>query len=199
MKRCRIVLVVGALVLLTGALRAQEGKEDPAHDELRKMKAQLVEAVNKPDFDAALTHLDKDVVVTWLDGRVSKGPKEVREYLDRMTKGPDRKVESFKTDPTVDDLTHLYGNTGVAFGSSKDTFKLTDGSDFTVNTRWTATMVKDGGAWKITSLHASTNVFDNEVLSLYLRWRSYLVAAVAGLGGLVVGLLVGAMFRRRSA
>src|SRR4051812_38547307 len=113
MKRCPIVLVLAVLVLRPGALRAQE---DPAHAELRKMKAQLVEVVNKGEFDAVLPFLDQDVVVTWLDGRVSKGPKEVRAYLDEMTKGPDRKVESFKTNPTVDELTHLYGNTGVAYG-----------------------------------------------------------------------------------
>jgi ketosteroid isomerase-like protein len=204
MKRCEIVLgvlILGAL-LLVGRLGAQDEKdkkEDPVHDELRALKKQLVEAVNKKDYDTVMSYLAADVVVTWLDSRVSKGPKEVRAYLDEMTKGEKPMVVSFKIEPTVDELTHLYGKTGVAFGSSQDTFQLRDGSDFTVKSRWTATVVKEGDTWKLSALHASTNVFDNEVMALYLRWRSYLVAAVAGIGGLVLGVLIVSLFRKRSA
>jgi uncharacterized protein (TIGR02246 family) len=189
MKRCRLVLVVGALCLLPGTAGPQETgkKEDPAHDELRALKKDVEEALNKGDLDKVLTFLDKDVVVTWMNGEVSKGPQGVREYYERMTKGPNRVVDVFKTAPVVDDLTHLYGNTGVAYGSSKDYFKLTDGSEFTVPTRWSATVVKENGRWKIANFHASTNVFDNPVLWLGIRRTAWWAGGIA----LVVGLLLG--------
>ncbi len=199
MKRCRIVLVLGTFFLLPGLLWPQDTKEDPAHADLRKLKTQLVEALNKGDVDALLVHLDKDVIVTWMDGRVSKGPKEVREYYERMTKGPDRVVESFQADPTVEELTHLYGNTGVAYGRSLDKFKMTDGSDFTIKTRWSATMVKDGDRWKIAQFHASTGVFDNEVLSTYVRRISTWVGIAAAIAGIVLGVIIGRLLFRRPA
>jgi uncharacterized protein (TIGR02246 family) len=198
MKRCWFVLAVGAACLLPGPAVPQE-KEDPAHEELRALKRELTAAVNKGDVDAVLSHLDKDVVVTWLNGEVSRGPAGVREYYDRMTKGPQRKVESFATDPTVEELTHLYGNSGIAYGTSKDTFKLTDGSAFTVNSHWSATVVKQDGRWKIANFHASTDMFDNEVLHLALRRTASWTAAIALFIGFLLGSLVVWFLRRRPA
>ena len=142
-KRVLLVVAVGCLALAPA--RAQEGKpaaEDPAHEELRALRKELVEAVNKNDLERLLGHLDQNVIVTWLNGEVSRKPEQVRAYYDRMMKGPDRIVDSISIDPTVDELTYLYGNTGVAYGSSRDHFKLTDGRDFVVPTRWSATLFK---------------------------------------------------------
>lgn len=60
-----------AVVLATGlpaSAWTQEDKgkkEDAAHEELRSLRKQMVDAVNKNDIDALLVHLDKHVVVTW--------------------------------------------------------------------------------------------------------------------------------------
>ena len=43
-----------------------------------------------------------------------------------------------RTEEQVTWLPAIYGNTGIACGSSKDHFKLTDGKDFVAQTRWTA-------------------------------------------------------------
>jgi ketosteroid isomerase-like protein len=159
----------------------------------------MVEAVNKNDVDALLTHLDKDIVVTWMDGRVSRGPAEVREYIERMTKGPDRKVAAYTTEVEVDDLTHLYGDTGVAYGHSKDHFTLTDGQDFVANTRWTAALVKKDDAWKLAGLQASVGMFDNPILNIAVRRTAWLAGGVAGVVGLAIGFLGARMLRRRPA
>jgi ketosteroid isomerase-like protein len=172
--------------------------EDPAHNELRALRNNLKEAINKNDIDALLTHLDKDVVITWMNGEVSRKPQGVREYIERMTKGDKRLVNSYTTEPEVDELTHLYGDTGVATGHSKDHFVLTDGSDFVVETRWTATLVKKDGKWLVAGFHASTNMFDNPVLDIAVRRTATWVGAAAGVGGGVIGLGIGwLLFRRR--
>jgi hypothetical protein len=199
MKRFPIVLVLGALLLLPGVLRTQEAKEEDLPKELHKMVEEVFTAVEQGNFNALLPHLDKDVVVTWLDGRVSKGPQEVRDYLDSITWGPGHMVDSHR--PTVAWLngrTPLSGNTVVAYGGSSAIFRPTGGwSDCDLTAHWSATVVKDGERWKIASFHASANVFDNGVMASYLRWRSYLVGGVAGLGGLVLGGLLAALFLRR--
>jgi ketosteroid isomerase-like protein len=182
-------------------VHAQEGKpppEDPAHEDLRTLRREMVDAINKDDVDALLKHLDKDVVVTWMDGEVSRKPEGVRAYIMKMTRGDNRKVQSYSTEATVDELTHLYGNTGVAFGRSDDHFVLTDGRNFTVHTRWTATLVKKDGKWLLAAFHASTDMFDNPVLDI-VRQRALWTAVTTGVVGIAVGFLIAWLLRRPRA
>ena len=193
-----LLLALAAAALAAG--KAREGKpppEDPAHEQLRTLRREMVDAINKQDIDARLTHLDKNIVVTWMDGQVSKGPQGVRKYIEKMTKGENRKVKSYKTEAEVDDLTHLYGNTGVAFGHSRDQFELTDGRELDVNTRWTATLVKKNGKWKLAAFHASTDMFDNPVLNIAVKRTALWVGGIAAAAGLVVGAIVALLLRRR--
>jgi uncharacterized protein (TIGR02246 family) len=194
------LLLAGAcLALVSGAAPAEKKKtrENPAHEELRTLRKELVEAVNKNDLDALLTHLDRDVVVTWQNGEVSRGPAQVRDYYNRMMKGPDRIVESVEIDPTVEELTHLYGNTGVAFGHSKDHFRLTDGKEFTIVTQWSATAVKKNGKWLIANFHASANVFDNPILWIAVKRTLFWTGVVALPVGLLLGFLASMFLRRK--
>jgi len=196
-----LVAVVLAGILLAPA-RAQQGKpapEDPAHEELRTLRKQLVEAINKNDIDSLLTHLDKDVVVTWMNGEVSRKPAGVREYIERMTKGDNRQVTSYTTEAEADDLTHLYGDTGVVYGHSKDHFVLTDGRNLDVDTRWTASLVKKDGKWLVTAFHASTNMFDNPVLHIAVRRTAIMVGGVAVIVGILVGFLIARLIQKRPA
>jgi ketosteroid isomerase-like protein len=157
----------------------------------------MVEAVNKNDIDALLGHLDKTVVVTWMDGQVSRGPQGVKQYIEKMTKGENRKVNSYKTEAEVDELTQLFGETGVATGHSKDQFVLTDGRDLVVSTRWTATLAKKDGKWKVAGFHASTDMFDNPVLHIAVRRTALWTGGIAAAAGLVLGTLAAWLLRRR--
>jgi ketosteroid isomerase-like protein len=170
---------------IQGAATSQSAER--MHEELRVLRDGLVKATNESNIDALLTHLHPDVVVTWQNAEVSRGHAGVREYLLRMTSGPARVVRSFRTTPTVDELTILYGGdtVGVAFGSSRDRFELTSGMDFELNGRWSATLVKEGGRWLVANFHASTNLFDNAVLTMTKR-----ITVWSGVGGLLIGAIV---------
>src|SRR5437588_3425150 len=115
-------------------------KEDPAHEELRALRRDLTDAINRNDLDKLLSLLDDDVVVTFMNAEVGRKPAGVKAYYERMMSGPQKVVNAITVDPTVDELTHLYGDTGVAVGSSKDHFALTDGRDFVTESRWTGTL-----------------------------------------------------------
>jgi ketosteroid isomerase-like protein len=171
--------------------------EDPAHAELRKLKEEVQEAVNKQDLDRLLAVLDPDVVVTWQNAEVSRKPQGVREYYDRMMKGPNPIVASLTSDTKVDELTHLYGDTGFAFGSSDDHFRLTDGREFTVHTRWSATVVKKDGKWLVAGVHLSSNMFNNPILGIAIRETLKWTAIVAAPVGLIVGIFLGSWWSRR--
>lgn len=185
----RIVLFacVGCFVSLELHAQEQESaEEDPAHDELRALRDAILEAV-ETDFDAALLLMHDNVVVTRQDGAVNRGRDELREYHERMMVGPDRIVDSVKHELTVDELSILFGgDTAIAFGDLVQDYKLADGRNFKLNSRWTVTAVKEDGKWLVASAHISANVFDNALLWLYL----YRAAGAAGALGLVLGILL---------
>lgn len=184
-------------LIVAGSVAAQPpAKEDVAHEQLRMLRKEMVDAVNAGDVERLLTHLDDDVVVTFMDSQVCRKPAGVRAYLDRMLKGETRVVKEFHCEPTVDELTHLYGDTGVAFGSSKDAYSLTDGREFLATTRWTGTLVRKGDRWKVASFHASESVFNNPILDLAKR-ALYWTGGVAGVVGLLAGVVVGRVTKRR--
>jgi ketosteroid isomerase-like protein len=169
---------------------AQVAGEDPSHQELRALRDDLVDAVSKQDMPRLLSHLHPNVVVTWQNAEVSRGHDGVRAYLTRMMSGDQRIVDRFTTKVDVDELTILYGgDTGIAFGRSQDQFELHNGPTFELASRWTATLVKEGGAWKIAAFHASTNLFDNPVLRM-LRQSIVWTTVTAGVAGLAIGVAI---------
>jgi len=172
--------------------------EDPVHGELRAFREQVVKAVNAQDLDQLLTYLTDDVLVTWQNAEISRGPGEVREYFNRMLHGERPIVQSVSLNPIPDQLTKIIGESGMAHGTSNDRFVLTDGRDFTIHSVWSATVVKQDGAWKIASFHASADIFDNPIMWIAVRQTATWSAIAGVLGGLGMGLLIAWLLRRRS-
>jgi ketosteroid isomerase-like protein len=171
------------------------GAENPTHDRLRQLRADLESAVNQGEWEQLLGYLTPNVIVTWLDGTQSRGHDEVLEYLQSKTTGEQPIVERFSLTTEVKELSDLYGDdTAIAFGAATSAFVLR-GRELTVTGPWSATMVRDGDTWKIASAHASIGAFDNPLL--LWTWRLvWIVSIVAAVVGVLVGWLIG---RRKKA
>jgi uncharacterized protein (TIGR02246 family) len=186
-----------SIFLATSISAAQQAKEDPVHNELRALRDSMIDAVNKNDRDHLLSFLHPNVVVTWMDGEVSRGRDGVKSYYDKMMTGNQRIVDSVQIKPSVDELSIIYGgDTAIAFGSSDDDFKLKSGLEFKVHSRWTGTLVKENGKWLIAAFHASTSLFNNPLLEAAKK-LTYVVGAVAALIGLVLGVIAVRLLRKR--
>lgn len=184
-----------ALLVLALPLAAAEPNSD-IHNALRALRAHALDAANKGDIDGVLATMHPNVVVTWHNAEVSHGRDAVRKYLERQLKGPDPIVKSYHADFVVDELTKLYGpNTGIAWGSSTETYDLGRRGKFTLPGRWSATIVNDNGQWLLASLHTSTDMFDNPLLNSAKRCI-WIAAAIAAVVGLIVGWLIGRRVRR---
>src|SRR5207253_2764062 len=127
---------------------------------------------NARDLDTIVANVDPNVVFTTMNGDVCRGPQQIRAYFDRMLTAPNHIVKDVKVSFDVDALTTLYGgDTGVAYGSSKDHYELTDGQTFDIHGRWTCTMVKSttasGDRWVVAAFHYSANVFSNPIVDRY--------------------------------
>jgi ketosteroid isomerase-like protein len=177
--------------------------EDPAHEELRALRGRMQTAMNSQDIEGLLAGVTDDVVFSTMNGDVVRGKDGIRDYFTKMMTGPDAMVRSLSTNFEADDLTLLFGGSlgepedaGVAFGSSKDSYTLRDGSKFEVQPRWTATMIREPDGWKVASFHYSVSMFDNPVLSKLTKSVS-MVGGGALAVGLLLGLVIGFVLGRR--
>lgn len=190
---------------------AEATNVEALHNELRALRDAILDAWKRRDIDAVLAHVDPDVVVTWQNGEVNRGPEAVRRFYKEMLVGEGSVLSNIESTLTVDDLSVLHGtDTAIAFGSIHDdiSFKrpvaaaafIGAGKTLALDSRWTATLVRKAGGWKLASYHVSANLFSNSVMDLSTK----AAGRVAGIGGFVVGavlaLLLGwLMWRRRKA
>jgi len=170
--------------------------EMKAIDDLR---TGLVDALNRRDWDKVMTYLDNDIVVTWTNAEVSHGPAEVRAYCERMMSGPNAIVASASAAPVIEGR-KLYGdNVLISYGTLGDKFKLNDGTEFTLNSRFSSLLVKENGAWHLKGFHASADVFDNPVQTIVVKKTAMWSGIIGGLIGLILGIIGSMFFRRKKA
>ena len=173
-------------------IQSAAGDVEAIHESLRELKDRMFAAYEKRDMEALLQDVSDEVVITWQNGERNLGHDEFMDFYKRMIEGDQPIVKEISSQFEVDDLSILYGDgTAVAFGSLKDKFLLTDGSEFTLESKWTATVIKRDTAWQVASFHVSSNIFDNPILSFAQSWLT-----TAGVGGGLIGLLIGVIAGR---
>lgn len=184
MKSIPRILLIGLLTL-----QCTFAAEDPAHEELRVVRSEIINAITKGDIDTVLQYVHPNAVVTWQNSEVCRGQKDLRKFFDRMGKDA---FKGYKVPPTPDELTILHGgDTGISFGETVAAYHLL-GSDYELKSRWTATMVKENGKWLLAGYHISMNVLDNALLNAAKK-SLYIGSGLAG----IIGVLTGWMFARR--
>ncbi len=208
MRTC-FLLGLGSLLALNAAFAqaqepaTQETETSAAVDtkaidaELDKFRDDLFHAFNTGDYPVMLEkYCHKDIIATWQDGTTSEGHAGVIAEFDKLKQF----IDKMTVDATTDKRLILNdGNLVISSGEMKDHYVLGRGPSVNLNSRWSATLVKDNDRWLLVSFSASTNAFDNEVVSLYLTSQKYMVSAIAGLVGLFVGIILSRIFTRRKA
>lgn len=206
MRTC-LFLALGFLFALNAAVaHAQEGEtQDTALQEavdtkaidaeLDKFRDDLFHAFNTGEYPAMLEkYCHKDIIATWQDGTTSEGHAGVIAEFDKLKQF----IDKMTVDATTDKRLILNnGNLVISSGEMKDHYVLGRGPSVNLNSRWSATLVKDNDRWLLASFSASTNAFDNEVVSLYLTSQKYMVSAIAGLVGVFAGVIVTRIVTRR--
>lgn len=198
---CVRLLSLVALALVACATVSAAEPDEQTRAAILALRDGLVESLNRGEIAKLVTYGTDDVVVTFQNGDVCRGPAEVRAFFGRMTKGPSGLIAEYSTVVTVDGMNaESDGRTVVAFGSSRDHLKLSSGTELNLNGRWTATAVNVDGQWKLASIHTSDSIFDNPVLER-MKTTTYLMTFFGFLMGVTVGLiiLVANSIRRKKA
>jgi ketosteroid isomerase-like protein len=193
-----------ALLLTLLAARPTLGQGQPVKaadptEAITRLREELIDSFNKRDLDRLISHLSSDVVITWQDGTACHTPAEVRAYYNKMMSGPSPIVKTVSAAPVVDGR-EVHDNWAVSWGHMNDHFELNSGEKLDFDSRFTATISRDGDVWKVSSFHLSTNTFANPVLKLAVSRTAMWAGGGGVVGGLIVGLLVGvAVGRKRKA
>lgn len=202
--------LVAALLLGVAAqplfAQEQDAGVEAIHDEIRALKSGAEEAFNaigrsgaEGNVESILQYVHDDVVLAAMNGDVVVGKQGIRDYFVDKMSGPESTVASVHHIFNVADLTQLYGDdTGVAYGDTVGTYELNNGMSFTVDANWTATMVREDGKWVLASFQFAPSIFENPLVDKAVG-MVYRIAAIAGVIGLIIGFLLGRVFRRRSA
>lgn len=170
--------------------------DEAIHHELRAIRESLTDALKRGDVDGQLAHVHPDVVATWQNNRVVRGRDGLRDFLKEMNSENKKVFQGYTVEPKPDEMTILYGgDTGIVFGKSVPHYKYL-GMEFDLENRWTATMIKVDGKWKIAAYHVSASILDNPVLSA-AKASIYQAGGIGLLIGLVLGRFSGTFLKKK--
>jgi uncharacterized protein (TIGR02246 family) len=176
-------------------MTAQDNLHQEDRQALLKILTEVEKAINAQDVEGIMAQMRPDCTVVWWNAEVSRGHDEIRAYYRKMMKDDGRLITKYDTKATLGTHARFVGSGGdvaLAEGSMEDEFFPVIRGPFKLNSRWSATAAKANGEWKIVSLHLSSNVFNNVLISELTR-----VLWIAGGACLVVGGLAGWFLGRR--
>ncbi|HKP85715.1 MAG TPA: nuclear transport factor 2 family protein, partial [Blastocatellia bacterium] len=172
-------------LLIAGGAFAEDRERD--HEQLRAMLRTATEAMNSRNFDALTPLFHSKFSITTVDQKLFTNLADFRAYYEGLYNGANAPLKNIVFKPEADALTEFVGdNIGLSHGTSTDTYTFSDGDTRVMTSRWTATVFKDDGGWKIINLHIGANLFDNPVVSS-LKSYVYKAGIGTGIGGLIVG------------
>jgi ketosteroid isomerase-like protein len=203
-KRCWSIVLLAMLscTLLVRAQSATVPSTRAATAGIDHLRDAIKSAYSAGDIDAMLRYVHPDCLVIFPDGEILKGRDELKNYLIRMTKAPDKVVASYTAEPEVLSRT-VHGDVALSYGKMHDHYVLTDGKEFTLDSRFSVTVFKsiegpsETDGWMIRSFHSSSDVFDNAIIRMAAKKVAVLAGSVAFLVGAVVAITGMVLLRRR--
>ena len=169
------------LTLLFAALASAEGDNGtPAdHDQLRGLLKAAREAVNSDRPELLEAHLHPDYVITVMNQELVTKDHPLEQLFHDWFKKPGAILKSLRIAPEATIETKIYdGRFGIVYGTSVDTYQLSDDREFSFDSKWTATVIKQGDEWKLLALHVGVDPIENPLIDGY---RSGM-----GFGGVVI-------------
>jgi hypothetical protein len=165
------------------------------HEQLRALLRTAKEAVNAKNFEALKPLFHEKFSITTVDQKVFTSFDDFKAHFANLLTGSSAPLKSITFNPEADALTEFVGdNIGLSHGTSTDTYAFTDGDTRTMSSRWTATLIRDSGKWKILNLHIGANILENPVTEA-AKGYVYKVGLGAGLGGLLLGFIIAWVLR----
>ena len=197
MNQLRLLAPLFAACLLVPQGVAQDRESD--HDALRALRERLLSALGGTDADALAACFTPQFVFTGSDQSVATSRDELAAYYAEWFEGEDARLVKMEVSAEADVPTVFTGeDTGFSYGTGVITYHLTAGPVVPIPSRWTASVRKLDGEWRVETAHVGVNILENPVMKARVGlWRTATYAAAAG--GVLVGLILARIFRKKQA
>jgi len=195
MKKIRYIVILWLSLLLATTIVYAEERDHEIHNELRQLVRGIETAVNTEKYGDLKRYFHKNLRVTTVNQNTITSYQGIEKYFDEWF-GEGGYLISLKMTLTPDALTELYNDktVGIVRGNGVEKYKLRDGRDLDLKTRWTATVIKDtDGKWRILALHLGTNFYDNAIyheMSAQLKKWGIIGTILALLFGVGLGYFI---------
>ena len=177
------ILAFGITILLASinSAWAQDEEREEDRKAMRAILADVELAINSQAFESIEHHLDPQVVITFQNAVVARGIEEIKAYRERMLNSPYAVLANYHSKAAVEAPAVFHGDTAVAYGTAVDTFNFKI-INLDLHVRWSATLMKQNGIWKVIAIHFSTNLFNNTVVNVLLHslWVVALLSLLVG-------------------
>lgn len=194
MKHLKTYGLIVATFIVCGLSQPTFAADADPHAADRKQLLHLMHevesAINEQNIDRMLAQFADDATVTWLNAEVSRGKAEIKAYYQRMVGAEGTILKKYLTKASLGAPARFYGDIAVAQGSTADEFFPWKRDVFKFDSRWSGTMAKTDGQWKLVSLHLSSNVFTNPLTAEYEQMIRYVGAGAFAAGLLLMFLLM---------
>jgi hypothetical protein len=184
------------LLLGAGAASAQDPGQAADHDALRKLKGDVVDAINSRNLEKADTLPHRPFLATVITQESFNDAGKLRAWFEDLFTRRVLRVARIQMQAEADEAAQIYtGTFAVVRGGSKERYELADGRGFDIDGRWTTTAIKENGQWTVLALHDGTNFLDNPVINAIER-NTLNIAAIGTAIGAMVGFLLGFVVSR---
>jgi ketosteroid isomerase-like protein len=195
----RAIFLLASVGLAIIAVERSNAQADPAtsvpnqedsDNDLIELRDRMAKAFQARDVDALIKELGPNAIITWQNGTRNVGAEEFRTFYKKMMEGESSVVKEITTTRQLDGTPIFYGDsTAIAHGNIKQDFTFRDGDEFSLESKWTATLIKTDDQWQVISYHVSTDAFNNPMLTTAKR---YLItfATVGAVFGFLAGALI---------
>jgi ketosteroid isomerase-like protein len=187
-------VITAFILILTTAFTQDKPAEKEAdhevHQELRGLLSGIEKALNDGNYEGIAPFFHKDLRITTITQETITSREGIGKYFGKHF-GPDRFLKSIKVSFEADELTQLYGNDtyGIVRGHGSEYYYLSDGREYDMKIRWTATVIKDtDGKWRLLTFHSGTDFLSNPILNEAKNSIKYTIG-----GGLLGGALLGCL------
>ncbi len=178
---------------------AQDTDRTADQEALRKLKADVLTAINTRNLASMDTLLHKPFLATVIEQDSFRNLEALNAYFQQLFTRDILRITRIHMEAEADEPSQIYtGTFAVARGSAKERYELADGRGFDIPTRWTATALKEGGQWTVLTLHDGTNFLDNPIINAIER-KTLTFTAGGVAAGAVAGFLLGFFIRRGRA
>jgi ketosteroid isomerase-like protein len=170
-------------------------QEEADHQALRELRPIYEQAVRENRIELLQPHLAADFHGVMVTGRTVNSFADLQQYWRDIqnligtggsyttTLNPERSI--------------IVGDVALARGTTSDVVRTSSGDEFNFTTSWSATLQRDGNAWKIRYVQGTMDPIANPFVQTFSRRAVLRSGGASLLAGLIVGISFGLIWQKR--